>query len=267
MASLSSPAHRRRRTFFGLTVSADDASRTPLLMGQAVLATHTDSSGNRSRRTWFFCERRSDGFQLRLRTSFIERFRSAVGITRTDQPGLSIAIPFIRADISEEAWSVSSFGTTSFRCWSVGLSPQIGATDITAKSFASLAVAHGGPELRDGRLMDFIGTLRTQIDADAPQLKLGPEWTRGIAKAMSPDNWPNSASDMQRRTRPCSRARCSAASNPRSAAIAFRSVPARHGRRRLCSRCTRRDRASPRSAGVSFPARIGRIDCARSGRR
>lgn len=174
------------RTFFGLTVSSEDAARTPLLMGQAVLATHTDASGKVRDAHGFFCERRSDGFQLPVTDrAFVDRFRSAVGITRTDQPGLSIAIPFVRSDVSEEPLVRQLVRNYFFPVLVGQLETTIGSSAITAESFESLAVAHGGPDLRDGRLMNFIGTLRTQIEANAPQLTLSPEWARGIAKALS----------------------------------------------------------------------------------
>jgi hypothetical protein len=174
------------RTFFGLAISADDTSRTPLLMGQAVLATHTDTSGKVRDAHGFFCERRSDGFQLPVTDrSFVDRFRSAVGITRTNQPGLSIAIPFVRADVSEQALLRQLVRNYFFPVLVGQLEATIGATEITSDSFEALAVAHGGTELRDGRLMNFIGTLRSEIDSNAPQLTLSPEWARGMAEALS----------------------------------------------------------------------------------
>ncbi len=174
------------RTFFGLTISAEDPSRTPLLMGQAVLVTHTDASGKVCDAHGFFCERRSDGFQLPVTDrAFVERFRSTVGITRTDQPGLSIAIPFVRSDVSEEALVRQLVRNYFFPVLVGQLETTIGSTAITTGSLESLAVTHGGTDLRDGRLMDFIGTLRSRIDADTPQLTFAPNWTQDLAKAMS----------------------------------------------------------------------------------
>jgi hypothetical protein len=176
------------RTFFGLTVSADDQSQTPLLMGQAVLATHSDVTGKVLDAHGFFCEPRSDGFQLPLTDKdLIDRFRAAVGISRTGEPGLSIAIPFARTDVTEEALLRQLVRNYFFPVLVGQLESSIGVADVTAGSFASLAVAHGGPDLRDGRLMDFIGKLRTQIEANAPQLAFTADWTRGMEKALSPE--------------------------------------------------------------------------------
>ena len=94
----------RARSFFGLTVRSEDPDRAPLLMGQAVLGTHHDSEGRDLDAHGFFCERRPDGFQLPVKDPvYVRNFARATGITRADEPGLSIAIPFVRSDLSADA--------------------------------------------------------------------------------------------------------------------------------------------------------------------
>lgn len=172
------------RAFFGLTVRSDDPEATPLLLGQAVLATHADSSGAVLDAHGFFCRRREDGFQLPVTDrSFIEKFSAAVGFTRGTRPGLSIAIPF-PADISEQALIGQLVRNYFFPVLMGQLKSEIGGTTIDATSFNSLAQSHGGTHLRDGRLVDFIGTLRTSIEADKPHITLASEWTRGLQNAL-----------------------------------------------------------------------------------
>lgn len=86
-------AASRIRTFFGLTIRIDDPSQ-PLLMGEAVLKTH---SHNEQKFDPYGSYARPGADEIRLPETSpeaIDKFRVASGITRTHEPGFSVAIPF-----------------------------------------------------------------------------------------------------------------------------------------------------------------------------
>jgi hypothetical protein len=174
------------KCFFGLTISNSDVSATPLLLGQAVLATHKDLSGKTKDAHGFFCELGPDGIQLPIRDrDFIHRFRTAVGMTRRSEPGLSIAIPVPRTDITLTALVPQLVRNYFFPILVGNLESTIGETTINASTFEALATSHGGPDLRDGRLVGFINQLRIQIDTGEPTYTLPLNWaSRGIRNAI-----------------------------------------------------------------------------------
>lgn len=91
------------RTFFGLTIRHEDMEHTPLLMGQSVLKTHVVNGVTYAPHIFYG---RSGPKKLQLPVvdkATVNRFRNAFGITRTNEPGLSIAIPFALGDIAPEA--------------------------------------------------------------------------------------------------------------------------------------------------------------------
>lgn len=89
------------RTFFGITVRADDP--VPLLMGQSVLQTHK-LNGTEYATHGFFAELKQDnpykGRQLPLTAqTLIENFSGNFALRRDSSPGLSIVIPFPSPDL------------------------------------------------------------------------------------------------------------------------------------------------------------------------
>lgn len=87
------PRSSRANSFFGMTVRRDDKKR--LLMGQAVLRSHKCGE-NYYKPDGAYCNLDRNGLQLPLEDrSLIEQFRSVFSVTRSDEPGLSIVVPWI----------------------------------------------------------------------------------------------------------------------------------------------------------------------------
>lgn len=89
------------RCFFGLTVRAGD--ETPLLMGQAVLASHELNSKRYVAHGFWFGARNAVGMQMPVAdAAFTKDFAELTGIARTTQSGLSVVIPFIKLTQSDQ---------------------------------------------------------------------------------------------------------------------------------------------------------------------
>lgn len=87
------PRSSRANLFFGLTVRRDDKKR--LLMGQAVLRSHKCGQKH-YKPDGSYCELAMNGLQLPTGDkTLIELFRSVFSITRQNESGLSIVVPWI----------------------------------------------------------------------------------------------------------------------------------------------------------------------------
>jgi hypothetical protein len=177
------------RSFFGLTIQADDQHQQPLLMGQAVLRTHEYPTGRVVDGHGFFCRPRAgDHFQLpEIDRALIRNFAKAAGISRTNEPGLSIAIPFIRADITEERLIRELVRNYYFPILMGQLESDIAGRIINADSFDSLAREHGGPQLADGRLIGFIRDLRAALDSVSADLTIPISAFGNLERALTPE--------------------------------------------------------------------------------
>ena len=101
LGKLVFPISSELRSFFGLTVRHDDVARR-LLMGQTILTTHRLNNVDYVPHG-FFADHDTKGFQRPvLDQDFVRIFSSAVGFTRENEPGLSIAIPFPRPELTAE---------------------------------------------------------------------------------------------------------------------------------------------------------------------
>jgi hypothetical protein len=126
------------RCFFGLTVQAGKTD--PLLMGQAVLSNHEINSKKYVAHGFWFGSRNADGMQMPVNDkAFIDVFRKQVGITRTTQSGLSLAIPFFNDKITEEVIVRGVVGNYYFPILAGRLVVEVGSTVIDAKSFGTVA--------------------------------------------------------------------------------------------------------------------------------
>lgn len=126
------------RCFFGLTVRA--GSTEPLLMGQAVLANHEIGNKKFVAHGFWFGGRNADEMQMPVNDPvFIDAFKMQVGITRTTQSGLSLAIPFIHDKITEEVIVRGVIGNYYFPILAGRLVVEVGSTHIDAKSFGTVA--------------------------------------------------------------------------------------------------------------------------------
>jgi hypothetical protein len=94
------PASSRINTFFGLTVR--DEEPRALLMGQSVLKVH-EIQRERRYPYGYFGLTQEDGFAMPAGdASFLTKFAADFSITRKDELGLSLVIPFPDSDITQE---------------------------------------------------------------------------------------------------------------------------------------------------------------------
>ncbi len=84
----------RVSSFFGLTVREDDQKH--FLMGQSVLKTHS-IDGIRYAPYGFYSKLEKDGFSMPIDDNkSLSEFSSKFGLTRTNEPGLSVVIPYYK---------------------------------------------------------------------------------------------------------------------------------------------------------------------------
>ena len=179
LGKLVFPVSSALRCFFGLTVRSDDSSRKPRLMGQAILSTHV-LDGKRYVPHGFFCDLGEGGIQVPAGDdATVERFRRAAGLARTNQPGLSIAIPFPRKEITIEALIPFVIEHYFFPILTGELVIEIGNETISAETLEQLAKKYPAPVLKDGHMIAFIKALSLAREADAP--------------VIVPDDWDGSA--------------------------------------------------------------------------
>ena len=172
-------------TFFGLTVRDNDPSHQRLLMGQAVLNNHKIGSKDYAPHI-FFAVPAEDGFQLPAREpATVDAFCAACGISRRNEPGLSVAVICLRAELEPEKLLPHVIINYFFPILTGRLVVEMGDKVIDAASFDSLAKSHGGPELADGSLIAFIRSVDT-VRSNAPELTLKHEWVKeGLSKALT----------------------------------------------------------------------------------
>ena len=176
------------RAFFGLTVRADDP-QTPLLMGQAVLTTHELEGAKRFDSHGFYAIEGEDDIQLPVTDSTeIAKFSQACRLTRTDEPGLSIVVPYVQSTITESRMTQAVLRNYFFPILLGRLVVNVGALTIDAESFITLAKIHGGSRFASGRLAQFISAMRAVRNGEAQPHSLPPNWQAlGMASALGED--------------------------------------------------------------------------------
>ncbi|WKZ85380.1 hypothetical protein N5B55_00035 [Ralstonia pickettii] len=163
------------RAFFGLTVREDDPKQA-LLMGQAVLTTHS-LNGERFDSHGFYCALGESGMQLPITDSAeINELARACGLIRTTEPGLSIAIPCALASVTEQRIIQATLRNYFFPILLGKLVVTVGSVTINAESFAALAKVHGGPRFVSGELAQFISAMRAVRTGDAAPHYLPANW-------------------------------------------------------------------------------------------
>jgi hypothetical protein len=99
------PASSRIHAFFGLTIRQNDA--TPLLMGQSVLAIH-HIGGEKHYPYGYFGNHAEDQFTLPVSDhNLTDDFSTIFSLSREDETGLSVVVPYPREQISSEDVLVS----------------------------------------------------------------------------------------------------------------------------------------------------------------
>lgn len=174
------------RTFFGLTVREDDLARTPLLMGQAVLATH-ELPGTPPREFAphaFFARNTSGKLQEpESDLAFVAAFSAAAQLKRKNEPGLSIVIPFVHPEITLEAMMPHVIRNWFVPILTGKLVVEIAEHVLDASTLGEVARAHGGPEFADGKRVGFITELHA-VQSVPPSVHLPHNWTDGIEIAL-----------------------------------------------------------------------------------
>lgn len=100
LGKLVFPMTSSARCFFGLTIRNDNPQ--PLLLGQAVLKTHS-ISGTRFAPHGHFGDTAGDGRLCPIsEAAFIDRFKKAFGLVRNNEPGLSVVVPYPRAEADRD---------------------------------------------------------------------------------------------------------------------------------------------------------------------
>jgi hypothetical protein len=100
LGKLVFPMTSSARCFFGLTIRNDNPQ--PLLLGQAVLKTHS-IGGSRFAPHGHFGDTGSDDRLCPIsEAAFIDRFKKAFGLSRTNEPGLSVVVPYPRAEADRD---------------------------------------------------------------------------------------------------------------------------------------------------------------------
>lgn len=173
------PASSRVRSFFGLTIRHDDPDRRALLMGQSLLRYHDIGLERFDPLGLFAVEAPLNGKPFRgpaTEPAFTRRFAEAAGFSRKNEPGLSIAIPFISDELTAPELIPYVVRNYFFPILTGALEVEIGGESIDAESFEALAAKHGGPALADGHLIRFIREVNA-ARANRPTLALPLEWS------------------------------------------------------------------------------------------
>lgn len=162
------------RTFFALTVRHDDDPPVALLMGQTVLKTHA-LNGDLYGTHGFVALPGEDGtIQLPCRDeAVIARFREHAGVTRTTEPGLSVAVALPRQDVTRSHLLRFLLDNYFFPILDGQLEVDVDGTRVTAATFDAVLKEFGGEELKGGRMAGFIrevGAARA-----APPVAVAPE--------------------------------------------------------------------------------------------
>lgn len=172
------------RIFFGLTVRQSDPA-LPLLMGQAVLTTH-DLDEQRFDSHGFFCKLSETGMQLPITDADeVQKFSAACGVSRTQESGLSIVIPYVVGTITEQRIVQAVIRNYFFPILLGKLVVIVGSQTIDAGTFAGLARAHGGARFESGALAQFIGTMRSVRNNEITPYNLPSAWVNtGMPSAL-----------------------------------------------------------------------------------
>lgn len=166
LGKLVFPVSSRARCFFGLTIR--DGDDTPKLMGQTILSTHP-LAGRMYKPHGFFCDLGDDGMQIPAKDpSLVEHFRRAADLSRTNQPGLSVVIPFPRTELTIGALIPLVIEHYFFPILTGELVVELGTEVVSADTLETLAGKYPASVLKDGHMVGFIKELDNTRKSDTP---------------------------------------------------------------------------------------------------
>lgn len=129
------------RCFFGLTVTAENS--IVRLMGQAVLSNHEIENRRYVAHGFWFSDRSTNQMQLPISDpATVQEFVRMTGISRSQQSGLSLAIPFIDPSITDEVLITGVLSNYYFPILAEKLIVEVGSTLIDANTFPEVAKKH-----------------------------------------------------------------------------------------------------------------------------
>lgn len=167
--------------FFGLTRRDGDAES--LLMGQAVLTTHEHEGERRPAHGFWFDEEKENGLQLPVSNhETVSSFTALVGFTRTGETGLSIAIPYPAAAITEKALIQGVVENYYFPIMAGQLVVEVGDMLIDASTFLQIAGDAALPVP-----LSFVAGVSGRLDATPDAESSMPVTASGLTEAHFPD--------------------------------------------------------------------------------
>lgn len=166
----------RIRTFFGLTIRDNDTSRQQLLMGQTVLSTHRIGQKKYAPHA-FYAIPGQEGLQIPVSDlSYISQFREACGITRVNEPGLSIIIPFFLDELTSKTMIPELLKNYFFPILTSRLEVDVEGELINSTTFDALSRIYAtGQTFAAGHLTEFIRKIHAASSA-APDAELKDTW-------------------------------------------------------------------------------------------
>lgn len=169
-------------TFFGLTVRHNELSQSGYLMGQAVLA-NREVNGKQFAPHVFFAKSGENGLQLPVSDmETVGAFKKAFNISRLDEPGLSIAIPFSLPQLTENALVPEVLQNYFFPILTGKLVVEVAGERISEATFDDVSAKYGwGQAETNGNLVEFV---RQIYKAGEPDLVLKQNWTENIDEAI-----------------------------------------------------------------------------------
>ncbi len=142
------------RVFFGLTKRSNDPLQ--LLMGQAVLNNHT-IDGEEFAPHGFFAEQPGDIQIPSTDTFFIQKFKNELGLTRENESGLSVIIPFPSRVITPNRLLEGLILNYFFPILSENLVIDVDGEIVKKSNIREMTEKYANSKIRDaGTLFDFI---------------------------------------------------------------------------------------------------------------
>lgn len=186
LGKLAYPATSTARTFFGVTVREGDPQA--LLMGQTVLR-HHQVGGKEFVPFGFYSTMAEDGLQLPITDQdAVARFSKAVGFTRTTEPGLSIAVPFVPDELTVESLIQPLLKNYFFPILMGRLIIEAPGLEINQSTFSEAVKHYGGEDFEGGHLQSFIEELHRSLKDDQPDAVFPDSWQHGkVEEALSDD--------------------------------------------------------------------------------
>ncbi len=170
------------QTFFGLTVRSDDDTRTPYLMGQAVLS-NREIDGKRYAPHVFFAVGEDHSLQLpEMDKKTVADFCQAFGVSRGNEPGLSIGIPLVLPQLQATDIAREVLRNYFFPILTGQLIVEVEGERIAKDTFEEIAKKYGLSDDASGAsLINFVQEIHS---AKEPDVVLKQTWVDDIGAAV-----------------------------------------------------------------------------------